>query len=113
MGTGDWLLRMLTKSSRCVVAVLGKHPAAVLLLTHSCGACHVWQVWKGTQKASELKLQDVPVALCALLLDSQGPRVPTVTVAAGPHVYMFQNMRPFYKFTLPAAGTHAAEEAVW
>lgn len=87
----------------------------LLLCCHSrIAAAHaMWQVWKGTQKASELELQDVPVALCALLLDSQGPRVPTVAVAAGPHVYMFQDMRPFYKFTLPAAGMHPAEEAVW
>jgi hypothetical protein len=71
------------------------------------------QVWKGTQKASEVELQDVPVAVCALLLDSQGPKLPTVAVAAGSHIYMFQNLRPFYKFTLPAAGAHAAEESVW
>jgi Bardet-Biedl syndrome 1 protein len=103
------------------------HP--LLLLHHSCWWCvsqhlpsvnaahqhfslHV-QVWKGTQKVSEVDLQNVPVAVCALLLDSSGPRTPTVAVAAGSHVYMFQNLRSFYKFTLPAADAHPAEEAVW
>lgn len=72
------------------------------------------QVWKGTQKASEVELQDVPVAVCALLLDSQGgSRLPTVAVAAGSHVYMFQNLRPFYKFTLPAADDHPEEQDIW
>jgi Bardet-Biedl syndrome 1 protein len=70
-------------------------------------------VWKGTQKVSKLDLQELPVALCALLLDSSGPRTPTVAVAAGSHVYMFQNLRPFYKFKLPAADAHPAEETVW
>lgn len=79
---------------------------------HVCAPC-LLQVWKGTQKASEVELQDVPVAVCALLLDSQGPKLPTVAVAAGSHIYMFQNLRPFCKFTLPAAGAHPAEEAVW
>jgi Bardet-Biedl syndrome 1 protein len=75
--------------------------------------CNPEQVWKGTQKASEVELQDVPVAVCALLLDSQGSRLPTVAVAAGSHIYMFQNLRPFYKFTLPAASGQTDEQAIW
>lgn len=72
------------------------------------------QVWKGTHKTSELELQDVPVALCALQLDgSLGSRLPTVAVAAGSHIYMFQNLRPFYKFTLPPADANPAEEEIW
>ena len=70
-------------------------------------------MWKGTHKVSEVELQDVPVALCALQLDQQGPRLPTVAVAAGSHVYMFQNLRPLYKFTLPPAGADPAEQDIW
>lgn len=53
------------------------------------------------------------MAVCALLLDSQGSRLPTVAVAAGSHIYMFQNLRPFYKFTLPAASGQTDEQAIW
>lgn len=70
------------------------------------------QVWKGTQKASEVELQDDPVAVCALLLDNQGSRLPTLAVAAGSHIYMFQNLRPLFRFTLPPADT-SPEHAIW
>lgn len=70
------------------------------------------KVWKGTQKASEVELQDDPVAVCALLLDNQGPRLPTLAVAAGSHIYMFQNLRPLFRFTLPPADT-SLEHAIW
>jgi Bardet-Biedl syndrome 1 protein len=71
------------------------------------------QVWKGTQKASELQLQDAPVAVCAFLPDLSAPRLPTLAVAAGPHIYMFRNLRPHFKFTLPPADAHPAEAAAW
>jgi Bardet-Biedl syndrome 1 protein len=55
----------------------------------------------------------VPIAVCSFLADLSPPRLPTLAVAAGAHVYMFQNLRPHAKFTLPPAGGAADEEAVW
>lgn len=71
------------------------------------------QVWKGTTKASEHALVEAPVAITSSITDSTAPRVPTLAVAAGPHVYMFRSLRPFYKFTLPAGDVSPAEDAVW
>jgi Bardet-Biedl syndrome 1 protein len=77
--------------------------AAVLLI----------QVWKGTAKASEHALLDVPVAITSFITDGPAPRLPTLAVAAGPNVYMFRSLRPFYKFTLPAGDITPLEDAVW
>ncbi|WIA09492.1 hypothetical protein OEZ85_008892 [Tetradesmus obliquus] len=71
------------------------------------------KVWKGTAKASEHALVEAPVAITSFITDSTAPRVPTLAVAAGPHVYMFRSLRPFYKFTLPAGDVSPAEDAVW
>lgn len=71
------------------------------------------QVWKGTAKASEHALLDVPVAVTSFITETAAPRIPTLAVAAGSHVYMFRSLRPYYKFTMPAAGANAAEESVW
>jgi Bardet-Biedl syndrome 1 protein len=79
-------------------------PAAALLLM---------QVWKGTTKASEHALVEAPVAITSFVTDGPAPRVPTLAVAAGPHVYMFRSLLPYYKFTLPAGGISPAEDAVW
>eukprot|EP00878_Enallax_costatus_P007416 GHUV01007766.1.p1 GENE.GHUV01007766.1~~GHUV01007766.1.p1 ORF type:complete len:464 (+),score=128.94 GHUV01007766.1:2271-3662(+) len=72
------------------------------------------KVWKGTAKASEHQLLDVPVAITSFRTETAQPRLPTLAVAAGAHVYMFRNLRPYYKFTVPAENApSAAEETVW
>lgn len=72
------------------------------------------QVWKGTAKASEHALLDVPVAITSFITDTAAPRLPTLAVAAGAHVYMFRSLRPYFKFTVPAeTATAEAEEVVW
>jgi Bardet-Biedl syndrome 1 protein len=71
------------------------------------------QVWKGTVKASEHTLLDDPVAITSFIADRSQPRVPTLAVAAGPHIYMFKNMRPYYKFTLPHNNANAEEDVIW
>lgn len=70
------------------------------------------QVWKGTAKASEHALLDVPVALTSFITETAAPRLPTLAVAAGHHVYLFRNLRPYYKFTVPG-DANSAEDTVW
>ncbi|KAF8073129.1 Bbs1 [Scenedesmus sp. PABB004] len=72
------------------------------------------KVWRGTAKASEHALLDAPTAVTSFLPPAASPpRMPTLAVAAGPHVYMFRALRPHYRFTLPPADSSPAEDAVW
>ena len=46
-------------------------------------------------------------------LRPQVPRTPSLAVAAGVHVYIYRNLRPYYKFTVPNLDVDAKEIEVW
>eukprot|EP00736_Rhodelphis_marinus_P010114 Rmarinus@m.24802 len=71
------------------------------------------RVYKGTRLVVEHALLDLPSALCAWYADNNIPREPLVAVASGPHVFIYRNLRPYYKFTLPPLEADAREKAVW
>ena len=71
------------------------------------------RVFKGTRQASEHPLVDVPVAVCGFYMDEKKPRVPAVGVASGPHVFVYKNLRPFFKFTAPPVELDANEHSIW
>lgn len=41
------------------------------------------------------------------------PRTPAIAVAAGSHVYVYRNLRPYFKFTLPSVDIASGELDVW
>ena len=41
------------------------------------------------------------------------PRIPAVAVASGSHIYIYKNMRPYFKFTLPTLEIHSTEKELW
>lgn len=71
------------------------------------------KVWKGTQKASEHALLDTPVAICSFISETTAPRLPALAVAAGSHVYIYRNLRPYYKFVLPPENVNSEEQDIW
>jgi len=50
-------------------------------------------------------LLDVPVAMCAFYPDLLTPRIPSIAIAAGSFVFVYRNLRPYMKFTLPQVRT--------
>ncbi|GIL48849.1 hypothetical protein Vafri_5272 [Volvox africanus] len=71
------------------------------------------KVWKGTQKASEHQLLDTPVAICSFISDNSQPRLPALAVAAGSHIYVYRNLRPYSKFMLPPENVNTEEQDIW
>ncbi|XP_061886580.1 Bardet-Biedl syndrome 1 protein homolog isoform X2 [Entelurus aequoreus] len=71
------------------------------------------KVYRGTSLASESALLDLPAGLVAFFMDLHEPRVPAVAVASGPCVYVYKNLRPYCKFTLPSLDVNALEQDVW
>lgn len=59
------------------------------------------KVFRGTSLVSESSLLDLPSGLVAFFMDLNEPRVPALAVASGPCVYVYKNLRPYFKFTLP------------
>lgn len=71
------------------------------------------KVYKGTSLMSENALLDMPTGIAAFLMDQNEPRTPAVAVASGPFIYVYKNLRPYFKFTLPALEVNPLEKEVW
>ncbi|CAI7999114.1 Bardet-Biedl syndrome 1 protein homolog, partial [Geodia barretti] len=59
------------------------------------------KVYKGTELSFETPLLDLPTGVATFYMDTTDPRTPAVAVAAGSFVYVYKNLRPYFKFTLP------------
>ena len=59
------------------------------------------RVYRGTSMMAEHALLDQPSALACFYSDNNAPRVPAVAVGAGSFVFIYRNLRPYYKFVLP------------
>jgi len=71
------------------------------------------KVWKGTTLQSEHNLLESAVAITPFYSEANTPRTPAVAVAAGAFVFIYRNLRPYYKFTLPPVDLDPKELAVW
>ena len=71
------------------------------------------KLWKGTTLEAELKLVDNPCALCSVYGDNSKKRIPALCVASGPHLYIYRNLRAYYKFTLPDLTFSDREKEIW
>lgn len=121
-GDGDWRLVVADvaekklKARACAPVAAGsprRSPPRAWRARRRPHAPHPGQVWKGTQRASEHALLDTPVALVAFVPDVAPPRAAALAVAAGPHVFIFKALRPFFKFALPPLPAGAEEAGVW
>ncbi|KAJ7996328.1 hypothetical protein DPEC_G00235950 [Dallia pectoralis] len=71
------------------------------------------KVYRGTGLMSENMLLDLPTGLVSFLMDQHEPRTPAIAVASGPYIYVYKNLRPYFKFTLPPLEVNALEQDVW
>ncbi len=62
---------------------------------------------------SENTIIDLPTGVVTFHMDQNEPRVPAVAVASSAHIYIYKNMRPYFKFTLPTLDLHPAEKDLW
>ena len=75
----------------------------------------VLKVYSGKALAHESKLLEPPTALTVFYADGKGQakRTAAVAVASGSAVFVYRNMHPYYKFSLPDFAVHPKELAVW
>lgn len=71
------------------------------------------KVYRGTGLLSESTLLDLPTGLVSFLMDLHEPRTPAIAVASGPFIYVYKNLRPYFKFTLPTLEVNPLEQDVW
>jgi Bardet-Biedl syndrome 1 protein len=58
-------------------------------------------------------LLDVPVSLCVTYTDSATPRIPSMVVAAGSHIFIYRHLRPYRKWTCPPIDIDPTENSIW
>nr|XP_060614612.1 Bardet-Biedl syndrome 1 protein homolog [Anolis sagrei ordinatus] len=71
------------------------------------------KVYQGMGLLSENALPDLPVSVTTFLMEQHEPRMPAVAVASGPFIYVYKNLRPYFKFTLPSLELNPMEKSVW
>ncbi|UYV74619.1 BBS1 [Cordylochernes scorpioides] len=71
------------------------------------------KVYKGIHLVSEHTIVDLPTGLVAFHMETCDPRAAAIAVASGGNIYVYKNMRPFYKFTLPGLDIHPGEAELW
>ena len=64
-------------------------------------------------QVSENTIIDLPTGVVAFHMDQTEPKIPAVAVASGSHIYIYKNMRPYFKFTLPTLEIHQREKDLW
>uniref|UniRef100_A0A8C2I8R6 Bardet-Biedl syndrome 1 n=1 Tax=Cyprinus carpio TaxID=7962 RepID=A0A8C2I8R6_CYPCA len=78
------------------------------------GVCNMkLKVYHGTGLLSESTLLDLPTGMVSFLMDLHEPRTPAIAVASGPFIYVYKNLRPYFKFTLPSLEVNPLEQDVW
>ncbi|CAN0169320.1 unnamed protein product, partial [Discosporangium mesarthrocarpum] len=71
------------------------------------------KVYKGKNTLAELSLLAEPTGLCYYHGEADGDRPPAIAVVAGPYIFIYRNLRPYYKFTAPLVAPSAREEELW
>ena len=63
--------------------------------------------------SSEHSLLELPTSLVAFSMDPTPPIIPALAVAAASNVYVYKNMRPYFKFSLPSLEVNRLEKELW
>ena len=71
------------------------------------------KVFKEAHVVQEHSIIDVPAGLVSVYMDTNEPRIPGVVVGSGPSLYVYKNLRPFYRYNLPLLKVDKEEEGLW
>jgi Bardet-Biedl syndrome 1 protein len=78
-----------------------------------CDADRSLRVYRGTSVMGETVVLDVPVAMCIIYSENTAPRIPTIAVAAGSHIFMYRQLRPYKKWMCPPIELSSNEHDIW
>eukprot|EP01138_Halocafeteria_seosinensis_P003313 gb/GECG01003389.1/.p1 GENE.gb/GECG01003389.1/~~gb/GECG01003389.1/.p1 ORF type:complete len:595 (+),score=50.27 gb/GECG01003389.1/:1-1785(+) len=70
------------------------------------------KIFKNSHMHTELDLMDTPAAMCCFVADRQSS-LPCIAVASGPYVFIYKNLRPYFKFKIPQEELDERERALW
>lgn len=62
---------------------------------------------------SENTLMEIPTALVSFYHDHQDQKIPSIALASGSSIYIYRNMKPYFKFSLPDLQLNHLEVDLW
>ncbi|XP_041518075.1 Bardet-Biedl syndrome 1 protein isoform X1 [Microtus oregoni] len=71
------------------------------------------KVLKGPTVLTESPLTALPASAATFLMEQHEPRTPALALASGPCVYVYKNLRPYFKFSLPQLPPNPLEQDLW
>ncbi|XP_003798394.1 Bardet-Biedl syndrome 1 protein [Otolemur garnettii] len=71
------------------------------------------KVLKGPAVLTESPLPALPAAAATFLMEQHEPQAPALALASGPCVYVYKNLRPYFKFSLPLLPPNPLEQDLW
>ncbi|CAG9759500.1 unnamed protein product [Ceutorhynchus assimilis] len=71
------------------------------------------KVYKGTLLTSDQALANVPNSLISFYADQLEPRIPVVAVACSSELFLYKNLKPYYKFRVPYCPLLQEEKDIW
>nr|CAB3225139.1 Bardet-Biedl syndrome 1 protein-like [Phallusia mammillata] len=71
------------------------------------------KVLKGTSVVQENTLLDLPTGVVSVYMDMTEPRTPGLVVASGSGLFVYKNMRPYYKYNVEALTVLPEEQQLW
>ncbi|XP_052570397.1 Bardet-Biedl syndrome 1 protein isoform X2 [Peromyscus californicus insignis] len=71
------------------------------------------KVLKGPALLTESPLPALPASAATFLMEQHEPRTPALALASGPCVYVYKNLRPYFKFSLPQLPPNPLEQDLW
>uniref|UniRef100_A0A8C9B014 Bardet-Biedl syndrome 1 n=1 Tax=Prolemur simus TaxID=1328070 RepID=A0A8C9B014_PROSS len=71
------------------------------------------KVLKGPAVLTESPLPALPAAAATFLMEHHEPQAPALALASGPCVYVYKNLRPYFKFSLPQLPPNPLEQDLW
>lgn len=69
-------------------------------------------MYKGTSLVEEKALMDKPSGVVSFVMDG-GMKGAAIAVSAGSHLYIYRNLKPFFKFSLPVLDVEKEELELW
>ena len=73
----------------------------------------ILQVYNGTSLSYDGNIVETPTAIISFHVDTTEPRIPAIALAAGPYIYVYKNIRPYFKFTVPSLEINQLEQDLW
>lgn len=71
-------------------------------------------IYRGTSLQSQISLVDVPAGIVTFYMESsESGQSPAIAVASGSFLYVYKNLKPFYRFQLPAIDINQTEADAW